>query len=544
VRILAWRGFLLGGLFAAVVYFLLPDTERVASASSAVLHYAAAVAVVAGLRTHRPANPRPWYLIATALLALGTGDSLIFTHYQDLADLCFLGAYVALAVALLRLVRTRSQGRDVPALLDALVVTIGLGVVSWQFLMVPYARDPSLSLDQKLTSILLPLADVVLLAVLVRLWSGGGQRPAAYWLLGLAVVAVLAADTGYGVVSLQGPFRPGTSIDIGFIMFPLCCGAAALHPSMAVVAAPGTAVASRRPQWRLALLGGAAILAPTVQMLEWLRGRPIEVPVVAAGSIVMFLLIVSRTQGLTREVTVQDERRRLLGRVLQAAEDERTRIAHDLHDGPVQQLAVLNYDVYRARKRIGDLLGRTAAEALMEELQRTDEVLEAVEKGLGEETKVLRRLMSALRPPVLDNRGFADALREHAQRFEEEKGIAVDIDLGLPGRLPPELETVLYRIVQESLTNVAKHARAQHVSVAVDQPDDTVARLRVRDDGVGFDPGNLPQLLREGHFGLAGMRERASLAGGTMEVGSLPGHGTTVEVRLPITATQAAVHSS
>jgi signal transduction histidine kinase len=546
VRIPAWRGFLLGGLLAAVAYFVLPDTERVASASSAVLHYAAAVAVVAGLRAHRPANPRPWYLIATALLAIGTGDSLIFTHYQDLADLCFLGAYVALAVALLRLVRTRSQGRDIPALLDALVVTIGLGVVSWQFLMVPYARDPSLSLDQKLTSILLPLADVVLLAVLVRLWSGGGQRPTAYWLLGLAVVALLAADTGYGVVSLQGPFRPGSSIDIGFIMFPLCCGAAALHPSMAAVAAPGTAMASRaRPRWRLALLGGAAILAPTVQMLEWLRGRPIEVPVVAAGSIVMFLLIVSRTQGLTREVTVQDERRRLLGRVLQAAEDERTRIAHDLHDGPVQQLAVLNYDVYRARKRLGDLLGRTAAEELMEELQRTDEVLEAVEKGLGEETKVLRRLMSALRPPVLDNRGFADALREHAQRFEEEKGIAVDIDLGLPGRLPPELETVLYRIVQESLTNVAKHARAQHVSVAVDQPDDTVARLRVRDDGVGFDPGNLAQLLREGHFGLAGMRERASLAGGTMEVGSLPGHGTTVEVRLPITATQAAVaHSS
>jgi len=84
---------------------------------------------------------------------------------------------VALATALLRLVRARSRGRDVPALLDALVVTIGLGVVSWQFLMVPYARDPSLSMDQRLTSIVLPLTDVVLLAVLVRLWSGGGQRP-------------------------------------------------------------------------------------------------------------------------------------------------------------------------------------------------------------------------------------------------------------------------------------------------------------------------------------------------------------------------------
>jgi hypothetical protein len=118
---------------------------------------------------------------------------------------------------------------------------------------------------------------------------------------------------------------------------------------MTSVAAVGSSpIAARRPGWRLVLVGGAAILAPAVQMVEWLRGRPIEVPVVAAGSIVMFLLIVTRTQGLTREVTVQDERRRLLGRVLQAAEDERTRIAHDLHDGPVQQPAVLNYDVYRA----------------------------------------------------------------------------------------------------------------------------------------------------------------------------------------------------
>ena len=538
MRIPAWRGFLVGGLLAAVVYFLLPNTERIASASSAVMHFAAAAGVVAGIRVHRPADRRAWYLIATALIAFGTGDSLLYTHFKDLADLCFLGAYVALTVALLRLVRSRSRGRDLPALLDALVVTIGLGVVSWQFLMVPYARDPALSLDQKLTSVLLPLADVVLLAVLVRLWSGGGQRPTAYWLLGLAVVSLLAADTAFGVVSLNGTTRPGTPIDAGYIIFLLSCGAAALHPSMATVASPGTTPAPRRPRWRLVLLGGAAILAPTVQMLEWMRGRPIEVPVVGAGSIVMFLLIVARTQGLTREVTVQDERRRLLGRVLQAAEDERTRIAHDLHDGPVQQLAVLNYDIYRARKRIGDLLGNTAAGELMKELQRTDEVLEVVEKGLGEETRVLRQLMGALRPPVLDNRGFADALREHAQRFEEDKGITVDLDLGLTGRLPPELETVLYRIVQESLTNVAKHARAHHVSVAVDQPDDATARLRVRDDGVGFDPGNLAQLLREGHFGLAGMRERASLAGGTLEVGSLPRHGTTVEVRLPIAAAQ------
>jgi signal transduction histidine kinase len=535
VRIPAWRWFLWGGLGATVVYFLLPDTERVAAACSALFHYTSAAAVLLGVRWHRPADRWPWYLLAGALLALGSGDALLFVSpLGDLADLLFLGAYLALTVALLRMVRSRSRGRDLPALLDALVVTIGLGVVSWQFLMVPYARDPSLTLDQKLTSILLPLADVVLLAVLVRLLSGGGRRPAAYWLLGLSVTALLASDTAFGVVSLREPFLPGSPVDAGFIVFLFGCGAAALHPSMAVVAAPGAPVAHRRPRWRLALLGAAAILAPAVQILEWTRGRPIEVPVVAAGSIVMFLLIVARTQGLTREVTLQDERRHLLGRVLQAAEDERTRIAHDLHDGPVQQLAVLNYDIYRARKRIGELLGRVADERLMGELQGADEVLEGVEKGLGEETRVLRHLMSALRPPVLDNRGFAEALSEHAQRFEQEHRTAVDIQIGLEHRLSPELETILYRITQESLNNVAKHARAGQVSISVDQVEDEgTVRLRVQDDGVGFDASNGAQLLREGHFGLAGMRERASLVGGTLTVTSVSGNGTTVEARLP-----------
>jgi signal transduction histidine kinase len=174
----------------------------------------------------------------------------------------------------------------------------------------------------------------------------------------------------------------------------------------------------------------------------------------------------------------------------------------------------------------------------MRDLQGADEVLEGVEKGLGEETRVLRHLMSALRPPVLDNRGLAEALEEHAQRFEQEHATAVDIGLGLQARLAPELETILYRIVQESLNNVAKHARAGRVTVTVDQPDAGQVRLRVHDDGVGFDASNAGQLLREGHFGLAGMRERASLVGGSLEVESQPGSGTTVVARLPLQPSQ------
>jgi signal transduction histidine kinase len=142
--------------------------------------------------------------------------------------------------------------------------------------------------------------------------------------------------------------------------------------------------------------------------------------------------------------------------------------------------------------------------------------------------------MSALRPPVLDNRGLAEALDEHVQRFEQEHRVAVDVDLEFEGRLPPELETILYRIVQESLNNVAKHARAKQVTVTVDRVEDGTVRLRIGDDGVGFDASDAGRLLREGHFGLAGMRERASLVGGAVEVHSQPGQGTTVEARLPV----------
>jgi hypothetical protein len=220
VRIPVWRSFLACGLAVTAVYFLLPNSEQLTAAGSAAFAYSAAVAVVAGARRHRPPDPWPWYLIAAALLALGTGDAIQWASgAKDLADLCFLATYVLITVALLRLVRIRSGGRDLPALLDALVITTGLGVVSWQFLMFPYASDPSLSLDQKLDAIVLPLADVVLLAVLVRLWSGGGRRQPAYWLLGLSVVALLAADTAFGVVSLRDGFVPGGPIDAGYCLF-------------------------------------------------------------------------------------------------------------------------------------------------------------------------------------------------------------------------------------------------------------------------------------------------------------------------------------
>ena len=108
---------------------------------------------------------------------------------------------------------------------------------------------------------------------------------------------------------------------------------------------------------------------------------------------------------------------------------------------------------------------------------------------------------------------------------------ACAISTGLPGRLAPDLETVLYRVTQESLDNLGKHAGASRVTVSLAAEDGSV-RLRINDDGVGFDPVTAARLLSEGHFGLAGMRERVEMVGGRISIDSTPGKGTSVAVEM------------
>jgi hypothetical protein len=260
------------GLIAA--YYLVPSLRLPAWA---VLHFGCAAAVVLGVRRHRPNAQLPWFLVAIGIALFGLGDLVQETLHIELADLCFLSTYVLLTVALLKLVRTRSRGRDVAALLDGLVFTTGLALLSWQFLMLPYVRDPSLSSGEKLYSLIFPLADVMLLAVLLRLWTGGGGRGWAYYLLGIGLVAMLASDTASGLtVIVTGSYQPGSAVDIGYIIFPLALGAAALHASMPSISLPGRRVRARVTRSRLALLVGAVVLAQAVIVVEWLRGQPIQ----------------------------------------------------------------------------------------------------------------------------------------------------------------------------------------------------------------------------------------------------------------------------
>jgi signal transduction histidine kinase len=200
---------------------------------------------------------------------------------------------------------------------------------------------------------------------------------------------------------------------------------------------------------------------------------------------------------------------------LTAAEAERKRWARELHDATLQGLGALKLGLSAARRT---------------DPQRTREVLDAAVVQLDEEIAALRAIVADLRPAALDELGLGAAMRTLASQVAARSGLHVDASVELGDtRLPPDTETIAYRIAQEALTNVVKHAEARSVRLEARLRDGTLA-VRVSDDGRGIDgerdAGN-------GGFGLIGMRERAALAGGRMRIES-SGRGTTVELSLPV----------
>lgn len=225
------------------------------------------------------------------------------------------------------------------------------------------------------------------------------------------------------------------------------------------------------------------------------------------------------------ELVASEERARaqkeMLARVIEAQEAERARVARDLHDQIGQSLTSVLLGLRLVETSFRDGADPAGARA------RTDEVREQVAQALQE----VRQLAFELRPTVLDDVGLVAAVHRLAHDFTQRFGVPVELTLdGLDdeNRLPAEVETVVYRVVQEALTNVARHAEASFADVAITVDPEGV-RASIADDGIGFEVGE--GLLRS--LGLAGMSERASLVGGCLEITSAPASGTTVVLEVP-----------
>jgi signal transduction histidine kinase len=205
-----------------------------------------------------------------------------------------------------------------------------------------------------------------------------------------------------------------------------------------------------------------------------------------------------------------------LRRVVEAQELERRRLARELHDETGQALTSILLRLKALEERTGDEASRAA----------TQELRSLVVSTLQD----VRRLAVELRPTALDDFGLVAALERLTASFAEQTGISVDFETALADeRLPEEVETALYRIVQESLTNVVKHARARRVSILLARKEGSVKAV-VEDDGRGFDPA---EQAGDG-FGLVGMSERLALLGGRLEVESDADAGTTIAAEVPV----------
>ncbi|MBI2852490.1 MAG: sensor histidine kinase [Chloroflexi bacterium] len=213
----------------------------------------------------------------------------------------------------------------------------------------------------------------------------------------------------------------------------------------------------------------------------------------------------------------------VLGRVISAQEEERRRLARELHDETAQTIGALSIALDRARL---DLQG-----ASPDAVERIQEAQNAVRRLLDE----IRRLILDLRPIALEDLGLVPAIRWYAESHLQERGIQTAIETHqLAARLPEHLEISLFRIVQEAINNIARHARAQQASIRL-LLQNSVARIEVTDDGQGFNVEDVlkPHLSGRG-VGLMGMQERARLLGGRFNIRSEPGKGTHVTVEVPI----------
>jgi diguanylate cyclase (GGDEF)-like protein/PAS domain S-box-containing protein len=315
----------------AALYFTLPPHWL----WWAALGVTSAGAVLVGVARNRPRRRLPWLLLAGAVLALTAGD-VTATYlaevlgqedpFPSVADAFYLlGFFPLLLAALVRLLRSGAQQRDRASLLDALILTAGLGLLFWIFFVGPVLASPDLTPAVKAIAAAYPLYDVLVLTVLIRMSTAFGRLRPAVTLVFTAVLGLLAADVVYSAIQLAGVFEPFGWLDALWVVFYLAAGAAALHPSMVELTEPRVLRSTQVSRGRVTLIGLASLIPPLVLLVEGLRG-PVgdDAIVIAVMCLALFSLVVVRFAGVVavhRRALARESALREAGAALLAATD-------------------------------------------------------------------------------------------------------------------------------------------------------------------------------------------------------------------------------
>jgi diguanylate cyclase (GGDEF)-like protein/PAS domain S-box-containing protein len=319
----AWITYPVFAVLATAIYLLAGHNSYLFNA----IGLSSPVLILVAVHIHRPERRWPWYLIALGQFVFIAGDVASYNYeklngvipalfpmdviddvpevpFPSIADALYLAVYPCLIAGVTMMIRARTPGRDRASLLDSLMVSIGVGAVSWVLLISPYTTLEDLTLQVKLTAMAYPVMDLLLLAAAIRLAVGAGRRPPAFYLMMISIVALFATDAIYGYLNLYTAegYQPGSGpLEAGWATFYVLLGVAALHPSMRELCEPAPDVEAKLSLGRLAVLAGASLLAPIVMAVQWSREALTDIPVMIGATIVLFILVVARMWGLVRK---------------------------------------------------------------------------------------------------------------------------------------------------------------------------------------------------------------------------------------------------
>ena len=382
MRAIAWRIYLAAGTAAVAGYFLLPDNWWQTGLNTGI-GLAGVAGLLLGVGWHRPRHAAPWWLLAGGLCCIAGGD-LVFALYErvlhepdrfpSLADALYLAGCPLLGLGMVLLVRRRTAGKDRVSWIDATIVAVGFGLLSWTFLMAPTASSNDLTWLGRLVALAYPVWDVLFLALLVRLLAGLGARLPALRLLAGAAALWLGYDTVYALMLQYGSYDQGLLIDVPWLLGFVVFGAPGLHPSMRELTEPIVEPNTRLTWRRLALLTAASLIAPLLLLAQTLLARgQVDGVAIGAASMLLFLLVVLRIVGLVRQVEEQSEQLAALARDdgLTGIPNRRTwdgelPVAMDRarRDGAPLTVALIDLDHF---KRFNDEHGHQAGDRLLKD---------------------------------------------------------------------------------------------------------------------------------------------------------------------------------
>jgi diguanylate cyclase (GGDEF)-like protein/PAS domain S-box-containing protein len=302
-----WMAYLAAGALLTALYLWVPPFQG----SGPVINsfgLSSPIAILVGVRLYQPRYRLPWYLFAAGQFLFFSGDVYTYSYpkltgadvpFPSFGDALYLAVYPVLLAGVYLLVRRRNPDGDRAGLIESSILTVGIALLSWVFLVAPNIHLSGLTPLAKSVSVAYPLGDVLLLAGAIRLAVDQGRRAPAFYLLSGSIVCLLTTDSVYTKLLLDNAYTHQLWLDTGWIWYYLLWGAAALHPSMRTLEEPATDRRTRLTPLRLGVLSVVCLIAPTIRLAQ--ESHNPDAQVVIAGSAVLFLLVVGRMALLVRQ---------------------------------------------------------------------------------------------------------------------------------------------------------------------------------------------------------------------------------------------------